>query len=84
MKIHYLNENGWEELNTSGNSIRFITEHTGADNIKAVEKLAEYIGFGFDVYVFVDPATVNDKKMLVHFTDKSQAEREYARLIETI
>ena len=80
--IHYLNENGWEELNAPAHSIRFIKEYTGAESIKGVEKLAEYIGFGFDVYVFIDPAN-EDEKLLVHFTDKEQAEAEFNRLIES-
>ena len=84
--IHYLTVDGWLELKSSGNSIRFITEYTGADNIKGVEKLAEFLGFGFDVYVFIEPVIESQKgeKVLIYFTDKVQAEEEFNRLTESI
>ena len=84
--IHYLTVKGWQELQASGNSIRFLKEYTEADNIKGVEKLAEFLGFGFDVYTFIDPAIENHKgeKLLVYFTDKVQAETEYNRLVESL
>jgi len=84
--IHYLTKDGWDILNFPINSIKIIEEYTKADEIKNVEKLAQYIGFGFDVYVFIDPvvdSTLN-KKILHHFTDKVQAENEFNRLIESV
>jgi len=84
--IHYLNNGIWEKLPSVNNSIRYIREYTKADQIKSADKLAEYVGFGFDVYVFIDPVTKQSEgdKTLVHFTDKTHAEEEYHRLIESV
>jgi hypothetical protein len=84
--IHYLTVQGWMELKSSGNSIRFLKEHTEADDIRGVEKLAEFLGFGFDVYVFIEPVIESKKgeKVLIYFTDKTQAETEFNRLSESI
>jgi hypothetical protein len=84
--IHYLTVEGWLELKAAGNSIKLIKEYTEADEIKGVEKLSEFLGFGFDVYVFIDPVVENKKgeKVLIYFTDKVQAESEFNRLTESI
>jgi len=84
--IHYLTVDGWLELKSSGNSIKFIKDYTEADDIKGVEKLAEFLGFGFDVFVFIEPVIENQKgeKVLIYFTDKVQAEEEFNRLTESI
>jgi len=84
--IHYLTVKGWLELKTTGNSIKHLKEYTEFNSINGVEKLAEYLGFGFDVYVFIDPAIEYRKgeKVLMYFTDKTQAETEFNKLIESI
>lgn len=84
--IHFLTNTGWSELKSNNNSIKTLKEYAGADSIKGVEKLAEYLGFGFDIYVFIDPVLEDHtgEKVLMYFTNKEKAESEFHRLVDSL
>lgn len=71
--IYYLNkEKNWESLNEISDSVKLLKNHLQVEEVVDEEKLAEYIGFGFDVYCFVD----SDNRLLF-YTDQKEAEKSF-------
>ena len=77
--IYYISKNGIEDISTHASSTKSIQSYLYVTEIKNVDKLAEYINFGFDIWMFID-STIDDNPVLMHFTDEIQAKESYDRL----
>jgi len=84
--VYFLENESWRDLGNFSNSTKAVQEHLDVDEISHVEKLAEYIGFGFDVWTFIDPLieTQRGEKILIHFTDQNQAQEAHERMLESL
>ena len=77
--IHYLkNTDEWitiENLST----VKQVIDHFNLADAVEKDKLAQRLGFGLDVWVFLDPQ--RRERILFHFDSKEDAEAEYNWLL---